>query len=77
MQSGRLPDISQQQIHSYENGMTPLPVDTIITLRVYFNLSIREFLISLVVLTESEDPESSFAGSICETQKINQLSCLT
>ncbi|EGT3611685.1 helix-turn-helix transcriptional regulator [Morganella morganii] len=55
MQLGKMLDISQQQVSRYENGMTPLPLDTIITICIYFHLSLREFLAPLMILTEDED----------------------
>lgn len=53
-QLGKILGISQQQVSRYENGVTTLSIDTIVIICLYFNLSLREFLAPLMVLTENE-----------------------
>lgn len=54
-QLGKILGISQQQVSRYENGVTTLSIDTIVIICIYFNLSLREFLAPLMVLTENEN----------------------
>lgn len=59
MQLGKILGISQQQVSRYENGVTTLSIDTIVIICLYFNLSLREFLAPLMVLTENENKNES------------------
>lgn len=52
---GKILNTSQQQVSRYENGQTPLSVDMIITICIYFHLSLGEFLAPLMVLTGDEN----------------------
>ena len=58
-QLGKILGISQQQVSRYENGVTTLSIDTIVTLCLYFNLSLKAFLAPLIVLTENTNKNES------------------
>ena len=57
-QLGKILGISQQHVSRYENGVTTLSIDTIVTICLYFNLSLNEFLAPLMVLTRHSAPVS-------------------
>ncbi len=54
-QMGSILGISQQQVSRYENGVTTLSIDTIVTICIYFSLPLKEFLAPLMVLTENKN----------------------
>ncbi|KGA59621.1 MULTISPECIES: helix-turn-helix domain-containing protein [Proteus] len=54
-QLGKMLGISQQQVSRYENGVTTLSIDAIVTICLCFNLSLKEFLAPLMVLTENKN----------------------
>ena len=54
-QLGKILDISQQQVSRYENGVTTLSIDAIVTICLCFNLSLKEFLAPLMMLTENKN----------------------
>lgn len=58
-QLGKILGISQQHVSRYENGVTTLSIDTIVTICLYFNLSLKEFLAPLIVLTENANKNES------------------
>ena len=58
-QLGKMLGISQQQVSRYENGVTTLSIDAIVTICLCFNLSLKEFLAPLMVLTENANKNES------------------
>ncbi|EGT3611433.1 helix-turn-helix transcriptional regulator [Morganella morganii] len=49
---GEITGVSQQQISRYEHGITPVSIEMIFNICVYFKIPLRQFLAPLMILTE-------------------------
>lgn len=57
-QMGRILGISQQQVSRYENGMNSLSPAMMVTLCVYFNISLECFLSPLISVLEKDNADN-------------------